>query len=66
MKNMGVIDKSVRGLAVVLIAVLYFTGTINGTLSLVLGIVAAIFIVTAFVGVCPLYIPLRISTRKKN
>jgi hypothetical protein len=33
---------------------------------MVLLIVAGIFILTSFIGVCPLYLPLKISTRKKT
>ena len=63
-KNMGTIDRAVRSLAAVAVAVLYFTGTIGGTLALVLGSLAVIFLLTSFVAWCPVYAPLGISTRK--
>ena len=65
-KNMGLIDRIIRLSLVVLVAVLYFTGVIGGTLAIVLGILALVFLVTSLVGVCPLYMPFGISTKKKS
>jgi hypothetical protein len=65
-QNMGSLDRILRLLAVVVIAVLYFTGVISGTLALILGIVAVIFLLTSIVAVCPLYIPFKLDTRKKE
>jgi hypothetical protein len=65
-KNMGSTDKIIRIAIAVIIAVLYFTNTISGTLALILGAFAIIFIITSFISVCPLYIPFGLSTRKKN
>ncbi|MFE3869068.1 DUF2892 domain-containing protein [Flavobacterium sp. LS2P90] len=63
---MGSTDRIIRISAAVLIAILYFTNTISGTLALVLGAFAIIFILTSFISVCPLYMPFGLSTRKKN
>ncbi|MGD2154114.1 MAG: DUF2892 domain-containing protein [Gemmatimonadales bacterium] len=63
-KNMGTLDRGIRTLIAVVIAILYFTNVIGGTLALVLGIVAVVFLVTSFVGWCPAYMPLKLSTRK--
>lgn len=63
---MGSADKIIRIAAAVVIAVLYFTHVISGTLELILGAFAIIFIITSFISVCPLYIPFGLSTRKKN
>ena len=51
-----------------LIAVLYFTGTISGTLGIVLLVLAGVFVLTSLVSFCPLYAPFGISTCaiKKN
>jgi hypothetical protein len=65
-KNMGSIDRIIRLAAVVVIAVLYFTGVLSPTWAIILGIVALIFLITSLVGVCPLYMPFGISTRKKE
>jgi hypothetical protein len=64
-KNMGSTDKIIRIAIAIVIAILYFTNTISGTLALVLGIFAVIFIITSFISFCPLYSPFGISTRKK-
>ncbi|MBC5837772.1 YgaP family membrane protein [Flavobacterium muglaense] len=65
-KNMGLADKSIRVIIAFVIAVLYFTDTISGTIALVLGAFAAIFIITSFISFCPLYAPFGISTCKKE
>jgi hypothetical protein len=65
-KNMGTIDRVIRTVIAVVIAVLYFTGQISGTVAIVLGIVAVAFLLTSLVGWCPLYNPFGISTRKES
>lgn len=65
-KNMGTVDRVLRVLIAVVVGVLYLTGQITGTAAIILGIVAAIFLLTGFVGFCPLYAPFRISTRGKG
>ena len=64
--NMGTLDKVVRILVAVVIAALYFTNQISGVLAIVLLILSGVFILTSIIGVCPLYLPLGISTRKKE
>lgn len=63
-KNMGIIDKTVRVLVALVIAILYFTGIISGTWAIVLLVLASAFIITRFISFCPLYWPFGISTRK--
>jgi len=63
---MGTIDRVIRTVIAVVIAVLYFTGQISGTVAIVLGIVAVAFLLTSLVGWCPLYNPFGISTRKES
>ena len=65
-KNMGTLDRILRTLAAVVIGVLYLAGQISGTLALILGIVAVAFLLTSFVGSCPVYLPFGLSTRKKS
>ena len=65
-KNMGVADRVIRIVIAVIIAGLYFTGKITGTLGTVLLAVAGIFTLTALVGTCPLYLPFGISTCKRK
>jgi O-antigen ligase len=54
-RNMGSTDKIVRFVLAAIIAVLYLTGTVTGTLGIVLLVVAGVFIVTSLVNFCPLY-----------
>lgn len=63
-KNMGGLDRGLRILAAVAIALLYFTGVLSGTLAIILLVLAGVFILTGFISFCPLYYPFRISTRK--
>ncbi|MBK8724454.1 MAG: DUF2892 domain-containing protein [Saprospiraceae bacterium] len=65
-KNMGSTDKMVRLVVAVLIAVLYYTNVISGTVALVLGALAIVFALTSFMSFCPLYVPFGISTCKVN
>jgi len=65
-KNMGGADRVIRIIIAVIIAGLYFTGKITGTLGIVLLALAGIFVLTSFISTCPLYMPFGISTRKKK
>ena len=65
-KNMGTIDRTIRLVLAVVVIILYFTGSISRVAAVILGILAVIFIVTSFIGFCPLYVPLKISTKKKE
>ncbi len=64
-KNMGTIDRVLRSAAALTVGALYFTGQISGTLALVLGAFAVIFLVTSFVAWCPAYMPFGFSSRKQ-
>ena len=64
--NMGTTDKVIRILVALVIAGLYFTNYISGTVAIVLLVLAGIFILTSFISFCPLYFPFGISTRKKE
>jgi hypothetical protein len=62
-KNMGSTDRTIRavlGIAAILIA-LFAT---SGAVDIILYVFAAIMILTSIIGICPLYIPFHISTRK--
>lgn len=65
-KNMGLTDKIIRIAVAIFVAILYFTGTINGTIALVLAVFAVVMISTSFVSFCPLYLPFGINTIKKS
>ena len=61
-KNVGSIDRVMRIIIAILIAVLYFTNVINGTLGIVLLIVGGILLVTSLFSLCPIYLMLGIKT----
>lgn len=63
-KNMGTLDRVLRLIFAIVVAVLYFTGLISGTAAIILGILAAVFLLTSVVGFCPLYTLFGFSTRK--
>lgn len=65
-KNMGAIDRVVRLLLVAVVIVLYAMGKITGMTAIVLGVLAVIFLLTSALGFCPLYLPLKLSTRGKG
>ena len=63
-KNMGNLDRTLRVLFAVAVAVLYFTNVLSGTVAIILGLVAVVFLLTASVGTCPLYLLFKFSTKK--
>ena len=65
-KNMGLIDKALRIVIALVIAVLFFAKVITGALGIILLILAGIFILTSLLGFCPLYNPFGINTGKKE
>jgi len=66
MKNMGGADRLIRVVIAAIIAVLYFTGTISGTLGIILLVLAGIFLLTSLISICPLYLPFKIKTNKSK
>ncbi|RFT16013.1 MAG: hypothetical protein OP8BY_2019 [Candidatus Saccharicenans subterraneus] len=67
-KNMGAVDRTIRTLLAVILAILVLVGVVKGTLAYILVIVAIVFLATSLFGFCPLYVPLGITTlgRKKS
>lgn len=59
---MGGVDRTIRIVVAVLIAILYFTGTITGTLGLVALVLAGVFLATSLISFCPLYSIFGINT----
>jgi hypothetical protein len=64
--NMGTIDKIIRIAVAILVAVLYFTNVITGTLGIILLVLAAVFVLTSLIGFCPLYPLLGMNTKEKK
>jgi hypothetical protein len=65
-KNMGTADRIIRVIIAAIIVVLYFSGTITGTLGIVLIVLSLVFALTSLVSFCPLYLPLGLSTLRKK
>lgn len=63
--NMHAADKAIRVVFALIVAVLYLSGNVTGTLAIVLSIIAIVLIATVFINFCPLYHLLGISTNKK-
>ncbi|GAB4539848.1 MAG: DUF2892 domain-containing protein [Anaerolineales bacterium] len=63
-RNLSNLDRGVRAVLGVLLIALYAMGTLSGTLGLVLAILGGVFLVTAVVAFCPLYLPFKFSTFK--
>ena len=61
-KNMGTIDRIVRIVIAAIIAILFFTNQITGTLGIVLLGLGVVFLLTAFIKFCPLYAPFGFNT----
>lgn len=61
-KNMGNADRIIRLIVALLVAVLYYNGTLEGTLGIVLLLLAGVFVLTSLVSFCPLYKPFGINT----
>jgi len=65
-KNVGKTDKIVRVvLAIVFIGLIFFAN-LGNAVNIILGVLAAVFVVTSLVGTCPLYMPFKMSTCKKD
>ncbi len=63
--NMSSTDRIVRIVVAVILAALYFSGVITGTVGTILTLLAIVFLLTATIGFCPLYTLFGISTKKK-
>ncbi len=63
---MGKMDRSIRVLVAVVLAILYFTKVITGTLAIVGLVVAIVFLATSLLNFCPLYTVLGINTAKND
>jgi hypothetical protein len=64
--NMGTIDRVIRFIIAIIIGALYLTGVLSGTVALILETIAVIFLLTSFIGWCPVYALFGLSTRKKE
>lgn len=53
--NMGSVDKIIRLIIAGVIAILFFTNIISGTLGIILLVFAGVLVITSFISFCPLY-----------
>ena len=63
-RNMSNIDRIVRVVLAAVFAYLYFGGIVTGSLGIVLVVLGTVFLLTAVIAFCPLYVPFKISTYK--
>jgi hypothetical protein len=61
-KNLGNADRIVRVLLAAVLATLYLTHVVTGTLGLILLVLAVVFLGTSLVSFCPLYAMMGIRT----
>lgn len=65
-RNMGTLDRVLRILVALILGALYLFDVVQGTLGIVLLIIAGILLVTGLIGYCHLYTLLGISTQCKK
>ena len=61
-KNMGSADRWIRFLLAATAIILYITHVISGAIGITIIVIAGIFLLTSFVGSCPLYSLFGINT----
>lgn len=61
--NMGAADRIIRFIVGVVFFIIAFL-VLNGAWQILFWIIGGILILTAVVGICPLYIPFKFSTKK--
>ncbi len=65
-KNVGSADRIIRIILAIVFAILYFAKIVTGTWGIVLLVLAIIFLLTALISFCPLYVIFGINTCKKK
>ena len=64
--NMGTTDRIIRTVLALGVGALWFTGRISGTVAIVLGAIAVMFLLSSLISWCPAYAPFGFSTRGKD
>lgn len=62
--NMGSTDRIVRAVIAIVLLALALTSTITGVVGTIAFVLGVILLLTAVVGICPLYLPFKISTKR--
>lgn len=65
-KNVGSTDKVIRFILAAIMAGLYFSKTVTGTLGILLLVFSVTFVLTSFISFCPLYTLFGINTCSAN
>ena len=63
---MGATDKAIRIIVAILFFVLFLSKMVVGIAAIILLVIAIVFLITSWVGVCPLYSLLGINSCKKQ
>ncbi len=63
-KNIGSPDKIARIVLALLFAALIVLGEVSGTAAIILGVLAAVFVTTALMNFCPLYLVGKFTTMR--
>jgi hypothetical protein len=61
-KNLSIADRLVRVIIAAVIATLYLTNVITGTLGLLLLVLVGVFVATSLISFCPIYAMFGLST----
>jgi hypothetical protein len=61
---MRTIDRIIRVGLAILVGILYWMGQISGTVAIIWGILAVVFLLTSLISFCSLYAPFGISTKR--
>ncbi len=61
---MGGLDRIIRLVVAITVAVLFYLNIIEGTLAYVLLVLAGVFVLTSFISFCPLYSIVGLNTCK--
>lgn len=62
--NVGSLDRIIRFVVAAVLVAAIALGWLSGVLAIIAGVLAAVFVVTATVKFCPLYLPFKLSTKK--
>ncbi len=65
-KNIGGADRLVRVIAAVVLAGLILTGVVGGAIAWILGVAGIVLLLTSSISFCPLYLPLKICTKRTD
>ncbi len=62
---MGTVDKLIRIVIATVLALVVYTGKVEGTAAIIMEVVAGVFVLTSLISFCPLYTLFKINTCKK-